>query len=111
MTMLTQQSLSLSHYVHSHRSIKVEINELTLAEFNKRRGISHKTTDTELFESSSSGGGKAGSSSSASKKETKYFQITCRDNGCGMNHEAIPNLLGRVLSGSKYGVRQTRGKL
>jgi len=27
-----------------------------------------------------------------------------------MKHEAIPNLFGRVLSGSKYGVRQTRGK-
>jgi len=27
-----------------------------------------------------------------------------------MEHDAIPNLLGRVLSGSKYGVRQTRGK-
>jgi len=27
-----------------------------------------------------------------------------------MNHEKIPDLLGRVLSGSKYGVRQTRGK-
>eukprot|EP00978_Attheya_sp_CCMP212_P022209 scaffold65976_cov46-Attheya_sp.AAC.3 len=39
-----------------------------------------------------------------------YFHITVRDNGCGMSHEAIPNLLGRVLSGSKYGVRQTRGK-
>ena len=39
-----------------------------------------------------------------------YFRISVRDNGCGMSHDAIPNLLGRVLSGSKYGVRQTRGK-
>lgn len=39
-----------------------------------------------------------------------YFSIQVRDNGCGMSHDAIPNLLGRVLSGSKYGVRQTRGK-
>lgn len=27
-----------------------------------------------------------------------------------MKHESIPDMLGRVLSGSKYGVRQTRGK-
>ena len=27
-----------------------------------------------------------------------------------MPHDDIPNLLGRVLSGTKYGVRQTRGK-
>jgi len=45
------------------------------------------------------------------KREVEsYFQISVRDNGCGMAHDAIPNLLGRVLSGSKYGVRQTRGK-
>jgi DNA topoisomerase VI B subunit len=40
----------------------------------------------------------------------QYFLITVRDNGCGMSHKAIPDLFGRVLSGSKYGVRQTRGK-
>ena len=28
----------------------------------------------------------------------------------GMPHADIPNLLGRVLSGTKYGVKQTRGK-
>ena len=39
-----------------------------------------------------------------------YFQLKVKDNGCGMNHDKIPDLLGRVLSGSKYGVRQTRGK-
>lgn len=27
-----------------------------------------------------------------------------------MAHDDIPNMLGRVLAGSKYGVRQTRGK-
>lgn len=30
--------------------------------------------------------------------------------GCGMPHAQIPEFLGRVLAGSKYGVRQTRGK-
>jgi len=43
-------------------------------------------------------------------KKDAYFLLTVRDNGCGMAHDAIPDLLGRVLSGSKYGVRQTRGK-
>ena len=33
-----------------------------------------------------------------------------QDNGTGMPHEDIPQLLGRVLSGTKYGVQQTRGK-
>jgi len=46
------------------------------------------------------------------KKErgTSYYRVTCEDNGCGMAHDRIPDMLGRVLSSSKYGVRQTRGK-
>jgi DNA topoisomerase VI subunit B len=48
--------------------------------------------------------------SKAKKDQEGYFLIKVKDNGCGMDHNAIPNLFGRVLSGSKYGVRQTRGK-
>jgi DNA topoisomerase VI subunit B len=33
-----------------------------------------------------------------------------QDNGSGMPHKDIPNMLGKVLSGTKYGVKQTRGK-
>ena len=36
--------------------------------------------------------------------------ITTQDNGAGMAHADIPEMLGRVLSGTKYGVKQTRGK-
>lgn len=54
--------------------------------------------------------GGAATGSSSSKAPQTYFRITCRDNGCGMPHASIPNMLGRVLAGSKYGVRQTRGK-
>lgn len=28
----------------------------------------------------------------------------------GMAHADIPNMFGRALSGTKYGVKQTRGK-
>ena len=31
---------------------------------------------------------------------------TMQDNGSGMPHKDIPNMLGRVLSGTKYGVKQ-----
>lgn len=43
-----------------------------------------------------------------SKSET--FRITVRDNGTGMAHEDVPNMMGRVLAGTKYCVRQSRGK-
>jgi hypothetical protein len=104
-------------------TIKVYIEELNRNEFNTIRGISVTTKDAELFESRagrpSLGGGRAkkakappGSTGKARKKVSQegYFRLKVRDNGCGMNHDKIPDLLGRVLSGSKYGVRQTRGK-
>ncbi|GIL49361.1 hypothetical protein Vafri_5660 [Volvox africanus] len=39
-----------------------------------------------------------------------FYKVTVKDNGAGMPHRDIPNMLGRVLSGTKYGVKQTRGK-
>ncbi|GBF92117.1 DNA topoisomerase [Raphidocelis subcapitata] len=41
---------------------------------------------------------------------TLFYKVTVKDNGSGMPHGDIPNMLGRVLSGTKYGVKQTRGK-
>ncbi|XP_042481245.1 DNA topoisomerase 6 subunit B [Macadamia integrifolia] len=42
--------------------------------------------------------------------EASFFRVTCKDNGRGMPHDDIPNMFGRVLSGTKYGLKQTRGK-
>ncbi|KIZ02004.1 hypothetical protein MNEG_5958 [Monoraphidium neglectum] len=39
-----------------------------------------------------------------------FYRVTVKDNGSGMPHKDIPDMLGRVLSGTKYGVKQTRGK-
>ncbi|XP_062017838.1 DNA topoisomerase 6 subunit B isoform X1 [Rosa rugosa] len=39
-----------------------------------------------------------------------FYRVTCKDNGRGMPHDDIPNMFGRVLSGTKYGLKQTRGK-
>jgi DNA topoisomerase-6 subunit B len=127
---LIENSLDACESVGVLPSISVRIEEMTQAEFNVVRGLASpsKAKDTALF--TKAGGKKGGrkslepdnnaSGADGKKKEegTKkrkrekesYFKISVRDNGCGMSHEAIPNLLGRVLSGSKYGVRQTRGK-
>jgi len=102
-------------------TIKVYIEELNRDEFNSIRGISVATKDAELFESRGAGRASLGAAKkappgSANKTPRKkasqegYFVLRVKDNGCGMNHDKIPDLLGRVLSGSKYGVRQTRGK-
>ncbi|CAI9270094.1 unnamed protein product [Lactuca saligna] len=44
------------------------------------------------------------------KGPSGYYRVTCKDNGKGMPHDAIPNMFGRVLLRKKYGVKQTRGK-
>ncbi|KAA8495488.1 DNA topoisomerase 6 subunit B [Porphyridium purpureum] len=41
---------------------------------------------------------------------SNMFRITVTDNGSGMPHESIPQMMGRVLAGTKYCVRQNRGK-
>ncbi|KAL0026624.1 hypothetical protein WJX77_011706 [Trebouxia sp. C0004] len=46
----------------------------------------------------------------ASKGAKVFYKVTVKDNGMGMPDKDIPNLLGRVLSGTKYGIQQTRGK-
>ena len=49
-------------------------------------------------------------SSNGTGGNERYFKLTCTDNGCGMPHDRVPQMFGRVLSGSKYGVKQARGK-
>lgn len=43
-------------------------------------------------------------------KELLYYTVTVKDNGSGIAVENIGNMLGKVLSGSKHGIKQTRGK-
>ena len=43
-------------------------------------------------------------------KQRLFYKVTCRDNGQGMPHDSIPQMFGIVLSGTKYNVKQTRGK-
>lgn len=113
---LVENSLDACESIGVLPTIKVAVEELSLQEFNKLRGISGKTKDVELFRkknSSSQPQPKKGEEPSKPRKKASaegYFRIKVKDNGCGMKHEKIPDLLGRVLSGSKYGVRQTRGK-
>jgi DNA topoisomerase-6 subunit B len=46
----------------------------------------------------------------STRGEQKYYLISCKDNGCGMAGSQIGESFGRVLSGSKHGIKQTRGK-
>lgn len=42
-------------------------------------------------------------------RERMHVRITCKDNGIGIPPNEVPNVFGRVLYGSKYVERQSRG--
>lgn len=129
---LMENSLDACESIGELPTIQVEMEELSQKEFNHLQGISGAAPkDVELFQDAAESAKKK---KAAKKKKTNnddtnnstttttkapnrkkasqegYFLIKVKDNGCGMKHEKVPDLLGRVLSGSKYGVRQTRGK-
>jgi DNA topoisomerase VI B subunit len=121
-------------------SITLRVQEMNAATLNLRRGVDSgkRRKDQTLYadeidddfdelanddneeeasdgalepsQAASSAGRKRPRDSEKKKGPLMYYRISCRDNGCGIAHDRIPDSLGRVLAGSKYGVRQTRGK-
>jgi DNA topoisomerase VI subunit B len=95
---LVENSLDAAESINALPNICVTVTEYNEEEHNSKHGI-HRgelVTDDNILKSKS--------------KETMYYEIQCIDNGCGINTDEIGNMLGRVLSGSKHGLRQTRGK-
>jgi DNA topoisomerase VI subunit B len=131
---LIENSLDACESVRVLPEITVHVEEMTQQQFNvvrglvgghegvrkdeglftkkKKKSMEPKPAPSKPEESASAEAASSSDKKTPRKKVTQegYFRIKVRDNGCGMTHDAIPNLLGRVLSGSKYGVRQTRGK-
>ena len=135
---LVENSLDACESISVLPDIEISVQELDGTELNRVLGVvTHERLDSALFEGATKGGAKAkaakeakaaaalaggeggegGEGEGGAKKgrgskaaEALYYRVVVRDNGCGMKHEQIPEMLGRVLSGSKYGVRQTRGK-
>jgi len=131
---LVENSLDACESIHELPHVKVSITEYTETEHNALHGIktSHnspkkKTDDEDDMEASEAqeaqdlkekekekpikaASKKKKSAVGKEKADQMYYKIRCSDNGCGIPEENIGNMLGRVLSGSKHGVRQTRGK-
>jgi len=126
---LVENSLDAAESIHVLPTIELSIVEFTETEHNKEHNI-HKAGGAAATAAAAAaaaaaaddggeqpqsqpqpqGKGKAASSSNSGSGEQMYFKITCRDNGCGIPGDSVGDSLGRVLSGSKHGVRQTRGK-
>lgn len=136
---LVENSLDSAESIKELPSIEVTIEEINKMEFNTMIGlVDRQRVDEELYDDFESAkvrekrlakearlqeiqaknaslGKKVKEPSTNTKGpkgrgETSFFKVICKDNGRGMPHEDIPNMFGRVLSGTKYGLKQTRGK-
>lgn len=100
---LVENALDACESIGTPPHVKVRVDEVSSQALDEMRGLEHLKArfDPQLFKPA--GGEEA-------EKKGAVFRVSCADNGCGMSRLAIPDMMGRVLSGSKYGVRQTRGK-
>jgi DNA topoisomerase VI subunit B len=97
-----ENSLDAAESINILPSISVNIVERTQDEHNLLHGIRKQQSG----ETSA----RVNDQMKSDSRESMYYTITVIDNGCGISSENIGNMLGRVLSGSKHGIRQTRGK-
>jgi DNA topoisomerase-6 subunit B len=115
-----ENSLDAGESMHVLPEIELCIEEFSETEHNSVHGIRTNSNsnlnlvDLELDpddeQPAAKGKGKASKEGNKEPKEQMYYLIRCVDNGCGIAEENIGDMLGRVLSGSKHGIRQTRGK-
>lgn len=135
---LVENSLDSAESISELPVIELTIEEISKSKFNTMIGlIDRDRVDQELYDDFESAKAREkrlaketraqeiqAKNASAGKKtkemnsakgakgrgEASFFKVTCKDNGRGMPHDDIPNMFGRVLSGTKYGLKQTRGK-
>ncbi|EFH61663.1 hypothetical protein ARALYDRAFT_318827 [Arabidopsis lyrata subsp. lyrata] len=135
---LVENALDSAESISELPEVEVTIEEIVKSKFNSMIGlIDRERVDTQLYDdyetekarekrlakearaseiqAKNLASGKKNKEPGVSKVlkargEASYYKVTCKDNGKGMPHDDIPNMFGRVLSGTKYGLKQTRGK-
>ncbi|KAI3432870.1 hypothetical protein D9Q98_010453 [Chlorella vulgaris] len=121
-TEISQQQLNRMRGVTNHDRIDEELYQDFETDGVKQKRLAKEAKEMERLEKQAAKRGDTAAALDGKKKELEvkraqasradkvFFQVTVRDNGMGMAHKDIPDMLGRVLSGTKYGVKQTRGK-
>ncbi|KAM3324130.1 DNA topoisomerase 6 subunit B isoform X1 [Capsicum chacoense] len=134
---LVENALDSAESISNLPVVEITIEEIGRSKFNSMIGLSdHERRDEALYDdfettkarekrlakearvleiqAKNAALGKKVKDPAATKaakgREAAYYRVTCKDNGRGMPHDDIPNMFGRVLSGTKYGLKQTRGK-
>jgi DNA topoisomerase VI subunit B len=121
---LVENSLDAAEGIRVLPKISIELMEYDESQFHQQVGYAgvqqrnvslyrkEYVDETAGNEAADDKGGDGGTKEKgkAKGKSRLFYSVVVRDNGCGMRHDDVPNMLGRVLSGTKYGVQQTRGK-
>eukprot|EP00884_Botryococcus_braunii_P009390 jgi/Botrbrau1/18452/Bobra.0072s0035.1 len=120
---ISQRRLNQIRGVANHERLDEELYHDYETQADRKKRLAKEAKEMERLEKAAVKKGEAATvvdlkkkdleakrAANASKGVKTFFKVTVKDNGMGMPHADIPNLLGRVLSGTKYGVQQTRGK-
>jgi len=116
---ISQANLNTVRGVENHDRLDEELYGDFETEAQRKKREAKEARDTKRIEKVAAQKGEAAAAQEAKKieqgrasarRERFYYKVTVQDNGTGMPHDRIPDMLGRVLSGTKYGMKQTRGK-
>ena len=115
---LVENSLDAAEAIGVLPDVHIKLEEISHASFREMHGMDAKKSKQVEVEPGDENGDsekksakkKAQAAKKVTAKDQCFFKLTVTDNGGGMPHGEIPKMFGTVLSGTKYGVRQERGK-
>lgn len=94
-----ENALDAAEEIEVLPEIKVKLEELSKEELREAVGLSKEVI--RKF------GRKKGKTDVMGRN---FFELTVKDNGQGMTYDTIPKLMGKVLTSTKYRLRQQRGR-
>jgi DNA topoisomerase-6 subunit B len=107
---LVENSLDAAEGIGVLPEVRIELEEISKERFRRLHGLEAVAVEEPADDAPPAKGKKVAGGKRLGGKDYGYYKLTVTDNGCGMKHDEIPKMFGTVLSGTKYGVRQERGK-
>ncbi len=110
---LVENSLDACEAINVFPDIRIRLRKLTPEELRELGVIEHKPPEKKEEAGESAGENKKDKEKEGEKESVglpEVFEVIVSDNGKGMPDSKIPVLLGKVLTSTKYRVKQHRGR-